>query len=222
MSYRDDFEALKQRHQQLARDLDELRSQQRDLADTSERIDEVQDELRRVRERLDQRQTKRGLPVLDDVAIASPCKERWQDMVGDERVRFCGKCDKNVYNVVAMTRHDAERLIEEHEGRVCLRLYRRRDGTVLTSDCPVGIRRKRVTRIAAAALALGGAGLAITALQAESASCLSGATPIVDVDPGASTVAPEMGEVDMGDVAVAPPVMGGIGPIPPLGVDRPK
>ena len=220
MSYRDDFEALKQRHQQLARDLDELRSQQRDLADTSERIDEVKDELRRVRERLDQRQTKRVLPVLDDVAIASPCRERWQDMVGDDCVRFCGKCDKNVYNVVAMTRHDAERLIEEHEGRVCLRMYRRRDGTVLTSDCPVGIRRKRVTRMAAAALALGGAGLAITAMQAESALCTSGPAPIVD--PGTSTSVPEMGEVEMGDVAVAPPVMGGIGRIPPPGVDRPK
>lgn len=45
--------------------------------------------------------------------------------------------------------------MQENEGRACLRLYRRADGTVLTRDCPVGLRgyQKRVARVAAAAFA---------------------------------------------------------------------
>ncbi|GJQ30058.1 MAG: hypothetical protein HBSAPP03_19420 [Phycisphaerae bacterium] len=64
-------------------------------------------------------------------------------MDGDDRVRRCGQCDKYVYNVTAMTRDEAERLIVAREGRACLRLYRRADGTVLTADCPVGLARVR-------------------------------------------------------------------------------
>ncbi|HMB27752.1 MAG TPA: carboxypeptidase-like regulatory domain-containing protein, partial [Blastocatellia bacterium] len=43
--------------------------------------------------------------------------------------------------------------IANAEGRICARLYRRADGTILTQDCPVGLRavRKKVTRAAAAA-----------------------------------------------------------------------
>jgi hypothetical protein len=37
------------------------------------------------------------LPVLDSVQLASPCNEPWEGMVGDERVRHCARCDKNVY-----------------------------------------------------------------------------------------------------------------------------
>jgi hypothetical protein len=42
-----------------------------------------------------------------------------------------------------MSREQAEKLIRQKEGKMCVRLYRRRDGTVLTSDCPVGVRAAR-------------------------------------------------------------------------------
>src|SRR5262249_46221013 len=58
-------------------------------------------------------------------------------MEGDDRVRFCGRCRKNVYNLSEMTEAEAQRLLVDKEGRLCARLYRRRDGTVLTKDCPV-------------------------------------------------------------------------------------
>lgn len=92
---------------------------------------------------------------LDKVRIARPCPARWEEMAGDERVRFCGLCRKNVYNLSAMSREAAERLIEERQGQMCALLYRRADGTVLTSDCPVGARAfaARVARRIAASLA---------------------------------------------------------------------
>lgn len=42
-----------------------------------------------------------------------------------------------------MTRDEAEAVIREKEGRLCGRVYRRRDSRVLTADCPVGVGRRR-------------------------------------------------------------------------------
>jgi hypothetical protein len=76
-------------------------------------------------------------------------------MAGDERVRHCAACDLNVYNVARMTRDEIRDLLVRTEGRLCVRLYRRSDGTLLTSDCPSGLRRlqRRVSRWTAAAVA---------------------------------------------------------------------
>ena len=88
--------------------------------------------------------------------VASPCHESWERMQGDDRVRHCAECDLNVYNISAMTQAEAMELVSTHEGRLCGRLYRRPDGTVITKDCPTGARiviKCRVSRIAGAALA---------------------------------------------------------------------
>src|ERR687894_3288947 len=73
-------------------------------------------------------------------------------MTGDERVRFCGECGLNVYNLSAMTRREAEALVTSAEGRLCVRYYRREDGTILTRNCPTGLRalRRRVAGVARA------------------------------------------------------------------------
>src|SRR6185436_10400246 len=86
----------------------------------------------------------RRAPPLENLRVASPCNASWEAMKGDERVRFCGECQKNVYNLSAMTRDEAERLLADREGSICVRLYKRADGTVINADCPVGVRRKRV------------------------------------------------------------------------------
>lgn len=86
---------------------------------------------------------------LEHVKIASPCSADWERMMGDERRRFCGQCELNVYNLSGMTRSEAEELINRMEGRLCVRFYRRADGTVLTKDCPVGLQaiRRRLSRL---------------------------------------------------------------------------
>ena len=62
-------------------------------------------------------------------------------MIGDERARFCGQCELNVYNLSAMSTLEAESLIARTEGRLCVRYYRRKDGSIITQDCPVGLRK---------------------------------------------------------------------------------
>jgi hypothetical protein len=80
----------------------------------------------------------KSLDVINGLNVASPCKASWNGMTGDDRARFCGLCEKHVYNIAALTTPEVEALIEKTEGEFCARLYRRRDGTVLTADCPVG------------------------------------------------------------------------------------
>ena len=91
---------------------------------------------------------------INSLRVASPCSVGWETMAGDERVRHCASCQLNVYNVSAITTVEARDLIMQREGRLCIRLYRRADGTVVTADCPVGLRavRKRTARFATATL----------------------------------------------------------------------
>ena len=89
---------------------------------------------------------------LNGIKVASPCPSNWDQMIGDERKRYCGECKLNVYNLSGMTRREAENLILNSEGRLCVRFYRRSDGTILTKDCPVGWQaiKRRVSNFAAA------------------------------------------------------------------------
>ena len=89
---------------------------------------------------------------LDNVRVAAPCSAGWENMVGTERVRFCGQCNLNVYNLSEMTKAEAEYLIAQTEGRLCVRYYQRTDGTILTKNCPVGLHaiKRRLSRAATA------------------------------------------------------------------------
>lgn len=93
---------------------------------------------------------------LDSIHIASPCSANWNEMYGNERKRFCGRCKLNVYNLSDMTRQEAENLLLSSEGRLCVQFFRRADGTVLTKNCPVGWQavRRRVWKIATAAFSI--------------------------------------------------------------------
>jgi hypothetical protein len=146
-------------------------------------------------------------------------------MDGDARVRFCRECNRNVYNLSAMTEREARRVVAEREGRICVRFYQRSDGTVLTSDCPVGAKRSFFVSGARAALAVAGVAAGVTALSAcgsvedapvRMGEALMGRPPIEDWDAGTSDEDPpeHPGELIMGDIAVPPnqPLMGKIVP----------
>lgn len=86
------------------------------------------------------------------VHVASPCDMNWATMKGDDRKRFCSSCELNVYNLSDLSHDEARALIEQAEGRLCVRFYQRSDGTVLTKDCPVGksALMQRITKMCAA------------------------------------------------------------------------
>lgn len=87
---------------------------------------------------------------LDKIQVASPCEVSWDQMRGNDRVRWCRECGLNVFNLSALSREDTEALIQNSEGRLCVRFYRRADDTLLTRDCPVGVyhaMRRRTLRM---------------------------------------------------------------------------
>ena len=93
---------------------------------------------------------------LDNIKVASPCPANWNEMYGNERKRYCSECKLNVYNLSDMTQTEAESFLINSEGRVCIKFYRRADGTVLMQDCPVGWQavKKRVSRMATAVFSM--------------------------------------------------------------------
>lgn len=99
---------------------------------------------------------KQDIELLNRARVASPCSASWDDMTGDDRVRMCGKCDRKIYNIAAMTTVEAAKLLRGSTERTCARMFRRADGTVMTADCPTGLRayRKRVGGMVSAAFGL--------------------------------------------------------------------
>ncbi len=77
-------------------------------------------------------------------------------MAGDGRVRFCSQCERNVYNLSGLSQREAEQLLQNREGRLCVAYYQRTDGTILTADCPVGLRalKKRLGTVGVMGVAL--------------------------------------------------------------------
>jgi hypothetical protein len=76
-------------------------------------------------------------------------------MTGDDRVRFCGECRLNVYNLSSMSRTEAEKLLRKQEGRICVRFYERADGTVMTQQCPRALAAARRVIVRTGAFAAG-------------------------------------------------------------------
>lgn len=137
MTYRNDLDALAARHDAL----------EAEVAEKTRERDRVSDLLADAKARA-------KLPVLPNIRVASPCTADWNQMTGDDRVRHCGTCDKDVFNLSAMTREEAEALVLEKAGELCARYYQRKDGTILLADCTVGVAQKRKRRVIAAGAAM--------------------------------------------------------------------
>ena len=92
---------------------------------------------------------------INSLRVASPCHVGWDSMHGGDRERMCDQCGLSVYNLEGLDQTEIFDLITERRERVCVRLRRRADGTVMTRDCPRGLAayRKRVGRLVSVAFA---------------------------------------------------------------------
>ena len=143
-------------------------------------------------------------------------------MKGDDAIRHCGTCNKDVYNLSEMSTAQVEALLGSEGDRPCVRFYQRRDGTVITGDCPVGakrVRRKRALAgvgagaLAAFGLALAPSGEASAEEQAEEAKRVA-SIPAMIVEPlepaeGDTEEASEPSEEE----AMPRPLMGALPPV---------
>ena len=72
------------------------------------------------------------LTFLDSIEVGSPCSESWNEMQGNEQIRFCSHCAKDVHNLSEMTRKKARKIVAQSNGGVCVRYIRRPDGRIQT------------------------------------------------------------------------------------------
>jgi hypothetical protein len=171
--------------------------------------------------------SKHNIPLYN-IKVAAPCPADWNGMIGDDRVRFCAQCNLNVYNLSEMSVKEAENLIQSREGRLCVRYYQRQDGTILTDNCPVGLRaiKRRAKRIASAAISAvlsfaAGLGLS-SSIEDKPFSGFQGEMVRTDSVMGGIGVAPKKDPVPettgndlvMGQIAIQ------VTPIPPQGHTR--
>jgi hypothetical protein len=161
---------------------------------------------------------------LDSLRIVTPCTLPWSSMRGDDAVRFCARCHKNVYNVAALSEAEAVALVERAEGRVCLRLTRRPDGTVVTGDCWAALRRARQRGLLALAVAAP-AIIAVTlwtqalGLRALLRFLRPSPAPVVATSPAPSQ-APPPPPIEMGAPPPLPPIEMGEPPPSPRAVKK--
>lgn len=70
------------------------------------------------------------------LCLSNPCTASWEEMTGDDTVRFCRDCQLNVHNLSAMTAGEAESFLNLQDSRICVGFVRKADGTILTQDRP--------------------------------------------------------------------------------------
>lgn len=59
--------------------------------------------------------------VLDQIEVKSPCSESWDEMEGNDKVRFCSHCAKSVNDISVLSRKKAEKIVRASGGNICIR-----------------------------------------------------------------------------------------------------
>ncbi len=120
---------------------------------------------------------------LDRVKVDNPCEADWEQMIGNDEVRFCEHCNLSVNNLSAMTRAKARRLVERSEGRICVRYVTRpNSGPGRKQPAPLYRISRRVSRFAAGAFT---ASLSLATAAAQTRSLSDIASPVQVTQPKA-------------------------------------
>jgi hypothetical protein len=135
-----------------------------------------------------------------ELSIAKPCEESWAKMIGSLRKRHCESCERQVHNLAAMTPREIERLVVSTGGKLCGRITRREDGSLVTME--ERPRASLVMQIAASsALALGTATATAQAPKREVATEPAVLTGTVLKPDGSGPIAGAMIILSIGDSA---------------------
>jgi hypothetical protein len=149
---------------------------------------------------------------LDVIQVAEPCHASWDAMTGDDRVRFCGGCRKHVHNLSGLTRAEADRLVCEAAGSLCVRFARGEDGIIQTLEYQPPPPRRRGWRFWTAVSAC-----LATLVAGVNGYLLAQGKPPVNAIPtvtlGRVATAPVMGEIAP-PVNPAPPAVPATAPSP--------
>ncbi|MFL6255443.1 MAG: ankyrin repeat domain-containing protein [Pyrinomonadaceae bacterium] len=101
----------------------------------------------------------------EHLQVSEPCSTEWDAMSGDERVRFCERCQLHVHNLSEFTPREAFDLVLRSGGRLCLSIEHDQRGVPRTRALaePLYQISRRVSRLAAGAF---GAALTLSSAAA--------------------------------------------------------
>ena len=108
---------------------------------------------------------------------ATPCGEPWRAMIGDDRVRRCSRCARDVLDLSGLRHDEITTLLTERGLPRCERFYRREDGTLSATDCPIS----RPRHLALRALAVIGVAVLLATLTALFVSHLAPVQDLAEV-----------------------------------------
>jgi ankyrin repeat protein len=97
---------------------------------------------------------------IDSIEVKTPCSEDWNEMKGNEKVRFCSHCSFEVNDISRMTRKEAMRLVRSSDGRICVRYVK----NPVTSKILFAGKLHQITRRAGLAAGVLGASLTLSTL----------------------------------------------------------
>jgi hypothetical protein len=122
---------------------------------------------------------------LNNLIIPTPCSADWNSMVGNDQVRFCEHCSLHVHNLSALTRNQAERLVAQANGKLCVRYIRDPAGRPALLPVAQKLHRigRRVSQLAAGAFT---ASLSVSSALAQERFAPSGAGRLAVAEAGAS------------------------------------
>jgi hypothetical protein len=144
---------------------------------------------------------------LDRIQIKTPCFKNWDDMEGSAHRRYCGGCQKHVYDLSSLSRIEAEVLLRFKKCDLCVRYQRNEAGEMRN----VSVRRRmrawsvalcRKNRFVPTSLLAVVVALFAVGCNEKPASAVT-QTP-AETSAGKPREAPPMGEMKMGDYAPAP------------------
>lgn len=78
---------------------------------------------------------------LDLIEVESPCSKDWNRMRGSDEKRFCDHCNRDVYDLGAMSEADVQNLLCRQAGKLCVRFTRLSSGKIQTLDYSTGGRK---------------------------------------------------------------------------------
>ncbi len=91
---------------------------------------------------------------LRSIRVPTPCPVSWEEMQGDDRIRFCGQCNLNVHNLSSLTTDEAAELLKEKMGkeRICVQYCQNDEGKIKTINSKRSWRHIAATIISALSL----------------------------------------------------------------------
>lgn len=77
--------------------------------------------------------------ALKEIKIASPCHVTLDKMEDRGKCFYCNDCKLNVYHFSNLNSAEIAILLNENNEKLCIGMFKREDGTVITKDCPLGL-----------------------------------------------------------------------------------